>query len=351
MRNRPLISHGMGTTIEGTPGALDDLTDVDAPSPTDGQALIWDSGAGEWVAGDAASALTVEDGTTSVTPVDTIVFDGATVTDDTGGQVTVEITGGGSSGPNLELDYVQITSDVTVSGTAETSAGSTLVVTGSAVTYDGATTVILEFFAPGVANPALTSGNDVRLGLYEGSTLHRAAGADADGRHGRHTTDNKPLRALYRFTPSAGSHTYAIRAQPNKRGRAIIRAGAGGADELRARLHPHHPRERRRCARHATGGTGRYQRGHVYRPQHMDVHRLRRDGSLRHRRLPRQLDQQHPHDDPGGAWRALSHAVGRSASRRTPRANEPLRIYLNNGHPDRRRGDDGCDDGGGALPH
>ena len=103
MRNRPLISHGMGTTIEGTPGALDDLTDVDAPSPTDGQALIWDSGAGEWVAGDAASALTVEDGVTSVSPVDTIVFDGATVTDDTGGQVTVEVTGGGGSQRHLTL--------------------------------------------------------------------------------------------------------------------------------------------------------------------------------------------------------------------------------------------------------
>ena len=226
MRNRPLISHGMGTTIEGTPGALDDLTDVDAPSPTDGQALIWDSGAGEWVAGDAASALTVEDGTTSVSPVDTIVFDGATVTDDTGGQVTVEITGGGSSGPNLELDYVQITSDVTVSGTAETSAGSTLVVTGSAVTYDGATTVILEFFAPGW-EPGLTSGNDVRLGLYEGSTfLGRLALTQMAVTGGN--ADNKPLRALYRFTPSAGSHTYAIRASRTS-ANGIIRAGAGGA--------------------------------------------------------------------------------------------------------------------------
>ena len=107
MGNRPLITRGLGTTIEGAPQSLDDLTDVDTTTtpPTDGQALVWDDYIGEWVPGDAAAALTVEDGTTSVSPVDTIVFDGATVTDDTGGQVTVEITGGGSSGPSLELDY------------------------------------------------------------------------------------------------------------------------------------------------------------------------------------------------------------------------------------------------------
>jgi hypothetical protein len=42
----------------------------------------------------AGSTLTVEDGTTSVSPVDTVVFDGATVTDDGGGQVTVAIETG-----------------------------------------------------------------------------------------------------------------------------------------------------------------------------------------------------------------------------------------------------------------
>src|SRR5690606_12946236 len=47
--------------------ALDDLTDVSVPSPSDGQALVWDSGAGEWVAGDVtpdalAYAETIGDG-------------------------------------------------------------------------------------------------------------------------------------------------------------------------------------------------------------------------------------------------------------------------------------------------
>jgi hypothetical protein len=35
--------------------ALDDLADVNAPSPTDGQAPVWDDGNSEWVAGDVAA--------------------------------------------------------------------------------------------------------------------------------------------------------------------------------------------------------------------------------------------------------------------------------------------------------
>lgn len=34
----------------GAPGALDDLSDVNAPSPTDQDVLTWDDGAGEWIA-------------------------------------------------------------------------------------------------------------------------------------------------------------------------------------------------------------------------------------------------------------------------------------------------------------
>ena len=87
--------------------ALDDIPDVNAPSPSDGDVLTWDSTPGEWVAAapTGTGSLTVDDGVTSVSPVDTIVF-AATgdanvdVTDDGGGQVTVTVdatAGGGSS--------------------------------------------------------------------------------------------------------------------------------------------------------------------------------------------------------------------------------------------------------------
>jgi hypothetical protein len=37
-------------SVGGGGGALDDLTDVDAPTPSDGDVLTWDDAAGEWVA-------------------------------------------------------------------------------------------------------------------------------------------------------------------------------------------------------------------------------------------------------------------------------------------------------------
>ena len=93
----------------------DDLTGRDAADQHPADSVEYDTTGSGLTATEVQAAidevvLTVDDGTTSVSPVNSIVFDGATVTDDTGGQVTVEITGGsGSSGPSLELDYVQIT--------------------------------------------------------------------------------------------------------------------------------------------------------------------------------------------------------------------------------------------------
>jgi hypothetical protein len=87
-----------GRILVGTgAGTYDDL-----PVGTDGHRLVANSGEAmgvEWVAAGGATITVEEDGETPVTDVDHIVFDGATVTDDTGGQVTVTITGGpGGSG-------------------------------------------------------------------------------------------------------------------------------------------------------------------------------------------------------------------------------------------------------------
>lgn len=127
--------------------------------------------------------------------------------------------------PGHEFDYSEITADVTVSGTAETSAGSTLVVTGNAATYDGEP-VMLEFFAP-AWEPGLTTGNDVRLGLYESTTFLGRLALTQMGATGTNG-DAKPLIGRYRFTPSAAAHTYLIRAMRTS-ANGTIRAGAAGA--------------------------------------------------------------------------------------------------------------------------
>jgi hypothetical protein len=54
-------AHERLTTVEAY--ALDDLADVNAPSPTDGQALVWDDGNSEWIAGDVSSPVAYEENT------------------------------------------------------------------------------------------------------------------------------------------------------------------------------------------------------------------------------------------------------------------------------------------------
>jgi len=69
----------------GSPAlALDDLTDVNVPSPNDGDALIWDDGAGEWTSGSVGGGTTINElndiGDVSVPSPNTddvLVWDGA----------------------------------------------------------------------------------------------------------------------------------------------------------------------------------------------------------------------------------------------------------------------------------
>jgi hypothetical protein len=176
----------------------------------------------EEIVAEAGSTLTVDDGTTSVSPVDTIVFDGATVTDDTGGQVTVEIAAGGAT--PLELDYVQITSPVNITATTEGTANT--IITGSAITYDGNTPVIIEAFFPYWQLP---NNSDGQVWLYDsGSSIGTMALASVITATGITGTQRQHLRATRRLTPSAGSHTYSLRGTTST-GTGIAGAGAGGA--------------------------------------------------------------------------------------------------------------------------
>lgn len=81
--------------------ALDDLTDVDAPTPADGDVLTWVDADSEWqaVAPTGGGGVTVEDeGTPLTTTATTLDFVGAGVTaTGAGASKTITIPGGGSS--------------------------------------------------------------------------------------------------------------------------------------------------------------------------------------------------------------------------------------------------------------
>jgi hypothetical protein len=123
-----------------------------------------------------------------------------------------------STGAGTELEYQQITSDASFTGTS--SGAASAIINGTAITYTGTYPIIFEFFSPSI-NPG--AGN-FSLGLYDGSTLVMAMiGTNA-------TVPAYHFRT--RFTPSAGSHTYQVKAWTASGGTGTVNAGTGtgGAD-------------------------------------------------------------------------------------------------------------------------
>lgn len=118
------------------------------------------------------------------------------------------IGGGGAA----ELDYVELTSNLTISGT---SGAPTTVITGNSVSYDGSTRISIEFYCS-----IFSSGNSAGiLQIYEDSTLlgriYQSAADDAGSATGR----------LFR-TPSNASHSYTVKGWNNGGSNSTIFAAA-----------------------------------------------------------------------------------------------------------------------------
>ncbi len=123
-----------------------------------------------------------------------------------------------------EMAYAQITSNVTVTATVEI--GSDTIVSAPVFTFDGVTPVVVEFYAPQV-NPPSTAGAYVVLGLFQdGVAYGQVAVVLASGAAG--TAIAVPVTTIRKFTPSAGTHVYAIRAFTVGGTGAIIVGGPGG---------------------------------------------------------------------------------------------------------------------------
>lgn len=105
--------------------------------------------------------------------------------------------------PGFELDYAQVTSDVSVTATAEATPNDAVAL--PARVYDGSTVIILEFFCAGV-NTGATASSEVLINLWDDAT-------DL-GRWGEQfgASQINPVLLRRRLTPSAASHTYKARA-------------------------------------------------------------------------------------------------------------------------------------------
>ncbi len=124
--------------------------------------------------------------------------------------------------PGQEIGYDQITGNVNIASTTE--ATGTTIITCAEHLFDGAP-VIAEFFSPMIITGTV-SGMEVIISLFESSTQI--------GRFGICQTPAAaaaffPWYSRYRFTPSAGRHTYTVTAfATNTTGTPSVQAGSGG---------------------------------------------------------------------------------------------------------------------------
>jgi hypothetical protein len=118
-----------------------------------------------------------------------------------------------ASGTLVEVDYVEFTSNVTITATTEATANT--VVTANALAGDGSTKYIIELHG-GIVLP---SGASFWATLYDGS--------GSIGHWQYDTNVQGPNPIIRRLTPSNASHTYSFRAYVGG-GTGTVQAGAGG---------------------------------------------------------------------------------------------------------------------------
>jgi len=123
-----------------------------------------------------------------------------------------------------DIVYVEFTTSVTVTATVESTP--TDVISSGAITY-AATPIEITFGSSSVL-PAGSATASVVLHLWDGATeIGRIAHVQGSG----NATTRTPVYATVRLTPTAGSHTYKIRAH-QAGGNGTVEAGTGGVGNV-----------------------------------------------------------------------------------------------------------------------
>lgn len=127
-------------------------------------------------------------------------------------------TGGLALPPDYQYDYVEATGTVAVTST--NAAAPTTIITHNAVTFDGATRVLIEFYCYN----AQPNNQNISFALWDGATDLGLVTNNISA-----VTQSGAAVVARRFmTPSAGAHTFSWRGFVNA-GTVNVNAGAGGA--------------------------------------------------------------------------------------------------------------------------
>ena len=178
------------TTVATITGGTTGMTiTVQASAQASGVSVVLTYGAG-------ANAIKLAGGRSlgiyAQVPADTAAGAGESVTLRYDGTAWVEI----DRDLRTTLDYAQITTSASI--TATTEAGATAAITGSAITYDGATPFLFSFYTRN-----LTKGtNEIRAIIYDGTvSLGQIA----------YSTGSLTSSSSRRYVPAAGAKTHSIR--------------------------------------------------------------------------------------------------------------------------------------------
>jgi hypothetical protein len=125
------------------------------------------------------------------------------------------------SGPGTEISYDQKTTSTNITST--NSASPTSIIAGTSHTYDG--NPVMAHLFTGDGQLAQTAGGFIVIGIGEsGSYIGTAIALQQASTN----QQRLPLSLFYRFTPSAGSHTYQFLAHASATtGTPAIAAGTG----------------------------------------------------------------------------------------------------------------------------
>lgn len=128
-----------------------------------------------------------------------------------------------------EYDYVAVTAPVVISANSEGTAAT--IVGGNAVTYDGSTVILIEWFCPQVQ--VASGASPIVVCVFDGATpLGQICNDALSSAYGLNTATAAKYGAL-RVTPSAAAHTYSIKGF-GAGGNATYEADVGGSGKLAA---------------------------------------------------------------------------------------------------------------------